>query len=57
MKNNKKGSMIGQRISPVNAVKNGLISYNSNETKKIVITSDNESNNSSNSNETKKINL
>jgi hypothetical protein len=34
MKNNKKGSMIGQRISPVNAVKNGLISYNSNETKK-----------------------
>jgi hypothetical protein len=34
MKNNKKSSMIGQRISPVNAVKNGLISYNSNETKK-----------------------
>jgi hypothetical protein len=34
MKNNKKGSMIGQRVVPLNANKNGLISYNSNEPKK-----------------------
>ena len=35
MKNNKKGStMIGQRVIPLNANKNGLISYNSNEPKK-----------------------
>ena len=34
MKNNKKGSMLGQRVVPVNATKNGLISYNSNEPKK-----------------------
>jgi hypothetical protein len=34
MKNNKKASLIGQRVMPLNANKNGLMSYNSNEPKK-----------------------
>jgi hypothetical protein len=35
VKNNKKGmSMLGQKITPLNAIKNSLISYRSNEPKK-----------------------
>ncbi len=34
LKNNKRGSMIGHKIYPINASKNGLISYHNNEPKK-----------------------
>jgi hypothetical protein len=34
MKMNKKGSLIGHKIQPMNALKNSLISYHNNEPKK-----------------------
>ena len=34
IKNNKKGSLLGQKINPLHHKKNSLISYHSNEPKK-----------------------
>jgi hypothetical protein len=34
MKMNKRGSLIGHKIQPMNALKSSLISYNNNENKK-----------------------